>query len=367
LPGSTEGNRRRSWWSRQSATVKAALISATGAVLAALVAAVPAVLLAPAGSRPVITNPSSTSTASVSVPASSPAAQPYVILRDDFCSNLNGWNNAAYSNCALLIRTKPNQPSGDIESSEPRASVLYPLAPSSIMVEVTARMIAGSVQGNPQFGISCRASIDPNGYGYAFIIGQNLVKIIKYSNTTGQVGQPLGQAPIKVDLTSSNLLSVACNSLAGGAAVQLALWLNHKPLLHVKDSSPVADGTVSLFAATTSNTPAPNVVQFKRFRVTSMTFNQPGSTSSPQPSQSGRSVSVTIPVSVACKWAYPGRATGKASGSAYSLVCLGTNGQVLGGFSGSHSLNVWCADPRHTNSQHLPNPELVNRSWVCTA
>jgi hypothetical protein len=69
----------------------------------------------------------------------------------------------------------------------------------------------------------------------------------------------------------------------------------------------------------------------------------------------------------ACKWAYPGQATGKISGSAYSIVCLGPNGQVLGGFSDSHSLNAWCADARHTNGKHASNPALIKGVWVCTA
>ena len=64
----------------------------------------------------------------------------------------------------------------------------------------------------------------------------------------------------------------------------------------------------------------------------------------------------------ACKWAYPGQATGKISGSAYSIVCLGPNGQVLGGFSNSHSLNAWCADSRHTNGKHASNPALSQGS-----
>jgi hypothetical protein len=79
------------------------------------------------------------------------------------------------------------------------------------------------------------------------------------------------------------------------------------------------------------------------------------------------SVPVPIPLGAACKWAYPGQASGKVSGSAYSIVCLGNSGQVLGGFGGSHSLNAWCADPSHTNRKHLPDPKLLKGKWVCAA
>lgn len=68
----------------------------------------------------------------------------------------------------------------------------------------------------------------------------------------------------------------------------------------------------------------------------------------------------------ACEWAYPGQASGQISGSGYSIVCLDSSGQALGGFSGSHSLNAWCADPSHTKGASLPNPALINGTWKCT-
>ncbi len=92
--------------------------------------------------------------------------------------------------------------------------------------------------------------------------------------------------------------------------------------------------------------------------------SQPAPT--PSASSGGGQVSIPIPMGAACKWAYPGQATGKISGSGYSIVCLGPGGQVLGGFSGSHSLNAWCADPRHTSGKHAPNPALIKGVWVCT-
>ena len=77
------------------------------------------------------------------------------------------------------------------------------------------------------------------------------------------------------------------------------------------------------------------------------------------------SLSQAIPLGAACKWAYPGRATGQFSGGSFSIACLDKNGQPLGGFSGTHSLNAWCADPSHTDGKALPNPELLNGKWAC--
>lgn len=76
--------------------------------------------------------------------------------------------------------------------------------------------------------------------------------------------------------------------------------------------------------------------------------------------------SVPLPLDVACKWAYPGRASGQVSGSEYSIACLDNNGQLLGGFNGAHSLNAWCADSRHTDRKVLPDPQLLDGKWACT-
>jgi hypothetical protein len=86
-----------------------------------------------------------------------------------------------------------------------------------------------------------------------------------------------------------------------------------------------------------------------------------------RPSSPSAPAAVAIPIGAACIWAYPGQASGKFSGSNDSIVCLGTHGQALGGFSGSHSLNAWCADPSHTDNEPLPNPELSDGEWLCTA
>jgi hypothetical protein len=65
--------------------------------------------------------------------------------------------------------------------------------------------------------------------------------------------------------------------------------------------------------------------------------------------------SASIELNAACRWAYPGRASGNIIGSGYNIVCLDGNGQSLGGFpdSSDYSLNDWCADPDHTDGMNL--------------
>jgi hypothetical protein len=86
--------------------------------------------------------------------------------------------------------------------------------------------------------------------------------------TLTALGAPLDKMVTTVDLTRSNLLMVVCNSADGGNAVHLALSVNGRRLLDVNANSPVARGTVALFAATTGNTSTADEVQFRRFTVT---------------------------------------------------------------------------------------------------
>jgi hypothetical protein len=78
--------------------------------------------------------------------------------------------------------------------------------------------------------------------------------------------------------------------------------------------------------------------------------------------------SVSIPINSACEWAYPGQATGSTNGSDYNIVCLGVNGESLGGFPdrSGHSLNDWCSDSTRTEGMDLEQAALTSSGWVCT-
>lgn len=103
--------------------------------------------------------------------------------------------------------------------------------------------------------------------------------------------------------------------------------------------------------------------------VPASTVSRPASSASPGSSRPSVPAATTIPIpmSAACRWAYPSQSDGKFSGSGYSIVCLGANKEILGGFSGSHSLNAWCAEAQHTDGRDLPSPALDNGEWLCTA
>lgn len=203
----------------------------------------------------------------LSDPASESSGQsPRIVFSDRFCTAKGGWTvgrghtGGHYAKCAFRIYANAN---GDIESSDPRARAVYPVAPSKIEITVTARRLLGKAEGD-SFGVVCRAG----GEGYAFIVQSNMTEIIKYSASTGQIGQPLARVRAVVDMNARNKIQATCSSASGGAA-QLALSINGKKLAKAIDkNSPIRNGTVGIFTATTSATVTPTEVEFNNFIVT---------------------------------------------------------------------------------------------------
>jgi len=165
-------------------------------------------------------------------------------------------------------------------------------------------------------------------------------------------------APGSITLTGTRWTGTIYVGESNQPGEQFTLWLvdfGPESLQVLKTETPhQSDGFSTLKLA-----PDTTILSSVTFTIGSANQQGPTSSASPAP--------VLIPLSAACKWAYPGQASGKISGRGYSIVCLGANGQVLGGFSGSHSLNAWCVDPRYTDSKYVPDPALVKGIWVCTA
>jgi len=194
-------------------------------------------------------------------PASTP---PGVIFNDKFCNTAGGWTvgggqaGGHYSTCAFRIYAEAH----GIAASEPRIKLLYPATPSGIEIDVTARRIVGSAEGD-EFGVVCRA----NSEGYAFLAQSDLAEIFKYSSSTGIIGSPLAAVPAKIDMNASNQLRVTCATDRAGD-VHLALWVNGKRLADATDTNdPIPSGTVGLFAATSPTTQTPTVAEFQNFVV----------------------------------------------------------------------------------------------------
>jgi len=165
---------------------------------------------------------------------------------------------------------------------------------------------------------------------------------------TGAPGLPQRTSPLRHAISVRVIVIVLVAAAAAAGGIVIGYFVGHG------QTRPVAAGPTSTGKPSASASP----------------MSQPTTPSAPpslpEPSVTS-ATSVNILMSAACKWAYPGQSSGKFSGGDYSIVCLGTGGQILGGFSGTHSLNAWCAEPQHTDGKDLPSPALVDGEWLCTA
>jgi TIR domain len=204
--------------------------------------------------------------------AANPASSPPVIFQDSFSSMASGWDDAGgqragghYKNGAYRIYAKSG---GDVQSGAPeKVSNLVPLAPPNLSIEVTARRIAGSAQGD-QYGIACRADNDK---GYAFIVEDNAVAIAKVTNARADAETLDSANASAVHANATNRLRAVCTSVQGQHAVHLTFWVNGKKVADVTDTkNPITSGTVGLFAATTSDTTTPVEAEFDNFAVSQL-------------------------------------------------------------------------------------------------
>lgn len=173
------------------------LTAGTGTIIVALIAAL--VALKPWSGNPPAPQPTPSQSVSAIPASTSLSPTTRLVFSDRFCTAAFGWTvgnghtGGRYGSCAFRIYANAN----DIESSEPRASAVYPAAPSAIEITVTARRLLGEVEGD-EFGVACRA----DGEGYAFTVQSDVAEIIKYSSSTGQIGPPLARVPAAVNMNA---------------------------------------------------------------------------------------------------------------------------------------------------------------------
>jgi hypothetical protein len=182
-------------------------------------------------------------TGTVVTPASSPIRQ--VVLRDDFASRVNGWDDSGstsagghYKNGAYRVYADPDG-EGSTRGGVPRnASSVYPSAPLSLGIEVDARALA--VPEGTAYGIGYRMT-ESGGVlsGYLFTLGNDYVSISKYGvdgsyrQLSAAVGTPL---PSGFKLNGSNRLEADCSGGEGDQAVSLVFRVNGQVAANATDS-----------------------------------------------------------------------------------------------------------------------------------
>ncbi len=198
-----------------------------------------------------------------STPPSAPS--PSVLFRDNFSTAVNegNWtewgdgNNYQYGNGKYQIYVSPGN--GNWAMAQLQAPGLDP-APSNIVIEVSARLIAGT--GDFDYGIACRSNSSATS-DYEFEILGNTIRIVKYvSSNQTTLAQSLFTA---TPATGANQLRAECTS--AGNAVHLTFWANGTELAATDRTNPIASGMAGLSVENYSTTGTVEV-QYENFVVT---------------------------------------------------------------------------------------------------
>jgi len=254
------------------------VIAAAAAVVVAAV--VVAVIVIPGGSHP--TPPSAASSSSAAANAgkgsapkpsnsASLSASAKVLVADDFSTNKVGWVDDAHASAGAYTgsgayRLSVTGYNGQNELARPSSagSGLSGVTPLNLDASVDVRTLSGAAQG---YGLGLAFRGDGNGDLYAFLIEDHAVAIQKWvSNGAKITGEP---APVSVSdlrVGSSGRLRAVAETIDGGQAVHLELWLNGKKLVDYTDrDNPYTRGYMGLYVESISDSPSTAAADFDNF------------------------------------------------------------------------------------------------------
>jgi hypothetical protein len=246
------------------------IAAAAAAVVAAVVVAV---IVIPGGSHPASPSAaSSSSTASAnagkgSAPkpsnSASPSASAKLLVADDFSTNKVGWvddahaSAGAYTGGAYKLSVTGYNGQNELARPDSAGSGLSGVTPLNLDASVDVRTLSGAAQG---YGLGLAFRGDGNGDLYAFLIEDHAVAIQKW------VGEPAPVSVSDLQVGSSGRLRAVAETIDGGQAVHLELWLNGKKLVDYTDrDNPYTRGYMGLYVESISDSPSTAAAEFDNF------------------------------------------------------------------------------------------------------
>jgi TIR domain len=222
-----------------------------------------------AGSK---TLPSASASSSRSAAASaSPVASSKVILTDDFSTRSTNWLDDVHQTAGVYTGTGTYRltvtgSDGQNELARP-SDAAYGLGNPTAMnlsLSVDARKIAGAAQGYG-YGIATRA--DGSGDFYAFVIEDHAVAIQKWVDNGARVSDsPASVATSALHADAADHLQAVTQTVDGGKAVHLELWLNGKKLVDFTDQDhPYTTGYLGLYVESISDSTSTAEAEFDNF------------------------------------------------------------------------------------------------------
>jgi hypothetical protein len=253
------------------------IAAAAAAVVAAVVVAV---IVIPGGSHPASPSAaSSSSTASAnagkgSAPkpsnSASPSASAKLLVADDFSTNKVGWvddahaSAGAYTGGAYKLSVTGYNGQNELARPDSAGSGLSGVTPLNLDASVDVRTLSGAAQG---YGLGLAFRGDGNGDLYAFLIEDHAVAIQKWVGNGAKItGEPAPVSVSDLQVGSSGRLRAVAETIDGGQAVHLELWLNGKKLVDYTDrDNPYTRGYMGLYVESISDSPSTAAAEFDNF------------------------------------------------------------------------------------------------------
>jgi TIR domain-containing protein len=201
----------------------------------------------------------------------SPVASSKVILTDDFSTRSTNWLDDVHQTAGTYTGTGTYRltvtgADGQNELARP-SNAAYGLGNPTTLnlsLSVDARKIAGAAQGYG-YGIATRA--DGSGDFYAFVIEDHAVAIQKWVDNGARVSDsPASVATSALHADAADHLQAVCQTVDGGNAVHLELWLNGKKLVDFTDQDhPYTTGYLGLYVESISDSTSTAEAEFDNF------------------------------------------------------------------------------------------------------
>jgi TIR domain-containing protein len=215
------------------------------------------------------TSPSAASTHRGSA-APKAAGSPDVLLSDDFSTERTGWTDDAHQDAGTYAggayRLSVTGANGVSEIARPASATggLSDATPMNLSATVDVRKLSGAPQG---YGLGIALRADGGGNVYAFLIEDHAVAIQKWTGGGAEVTDspdPVTTSAVHADGTDR--LQAVCQTVDGGQAVHLELWLNGKKMVDYTDHDhPYAHGYLGLYVESISDASSTAGAEFDNF------------------------------------------------------------------------------------------------------
>lgn len=205
-------------------------------------------------------------------PSSAGGASADVLLSDDFSTERTGWTDDAHQAAGTYTggayRLSVTGANGVSELARPANATagLSDVTPMNLSATVDVHKLSGAPQG---YGLGIAFRSDGGGNVYAFLIEDHAVAIQKW--TGGGAGVTDSPAPVTttaVHADGTDRLQAVVETVSGGQAVRLELWLNGKKMVDYTDHDhPYTKGYLGLYVESISDASSTAAAEFDNLSV----------------------------------------------------------------------------------------------------